>query len=287
MAGYFFFRSSTLEWLMAAATTADKLHTLLALLVLAFGVLFSKRLWSVVTYVASALWRGVMLVRMFHRGVVVMGQMLPTLQGLPDTLKHTGEQVAELTEGLSLRVATHEQLSLQMGQLLDKVKSIDHQVQPNGGKSLHDMVRLLGDGLDSVKSNVHVVSNVLRISLDSLGNFGVFYADANGDLTYASSAYLKLVNRTERQMLRLNWINAVVEEDRERVFEEWLDCIKHNRDFDMRFRMNGVVGEVTVAVTASSVSEADGKVLLWVGAVRREPYSASFNERRGQQGEGK
>lgn len=274
-----------MEWIAQTAQAADKLHTILALLVLALGILFSKRMWAVLATVWAGIKSACRLVRMFNRGVVVMGQMLPTLQALPGTLEETNRQVTALDEGLRMRVSTHEQLNTQMQELITRVKAIDHQVHPNGGKSLHDMISLLGGALDSVRSNVHVVSNVLRISLDSLGNFGVFYADTHGDITYASAAFLKLVNRTERQMLRLNWLNAVVPADRERVCDEWLDCIKHNRDFDMHFRMVGVVGEVTVAMTASSVAEDSGEVLMWVGAVRREPPGRAIIERRADGGE--
>jgi PAS domain S-box-containing protein len=242
---------------------ADSVEAIVGAIVLIVGGIFSPRLWRAAKRVALGIHR-------FVAGVGLIADLHPVLADLPAQLDDTRRKVASLENTMSLRTETHEQLNTQLATLVEQVRRIDHQVHPNGGKSLNDMVRGVARELGEVRASQHVTHNVLRISWDALGTFGVFYTDTAGDNTYCSSAYLKWVNRTEREMAGYGWVNAVHPDDRTGVVAEWEACLRDERDFAMDYRMLRVDGAVfAVHTSASPLRSEGGEIIQWVGMVRR------------------
>jgi PAS domain-containing protein len=166
----------------------------------------------------------------------------------------------------------------QLSELTQTVQRIERQLMPNGGKSLHDIVHLIRAELGAVQVDLTKVTGVLRISWDSLGSIGLFYANADGLFTYASVALIKWLRRSEAQLRGRGWLSAVVPESRDAVAAEWDSCVADRRDFLMRFAVCDADGAVfEVIATASPVIPSGGSdPVMWVGTIRK----AMANEAR-------
>lgn len=216
------------------------------------GLVFSPKLWAG----AKTGWRAT-------------AAFFVAVSALPDTLEQTGRRVTSLEETLNERGKTHEQLNLQLAEMARKIQRIDHQVHPNGGRSLNDMVSGITRELSEVRVGQHVMNNVLRVCWDALGAFGVFYCKPDGHNTYCSSVYLKWVGALPSEMEGFGWINYIFHEDRAAVILEWESCAEDERHFHMKYRMvrDGLPFEVEAS--AQPLRDQAGAVVQWVGMVRK------------------
>lgn len=175
-------------------------------------------------------------------------------------VKSAGHAVASFGSGIA-----------RLPELVETVRRIERQFLPNGGKSLHDIVHMIRAELALVQGDVTKVTGVLRISWDSLGSMGMFYADPYGSFTYASAVMCRWLRRGEQQILGRGWLSAVVADFREEVATEWDSCIRDHRDFLMRFAVadsEGAVFEV-IATAAPVTSTGSTDPVMWVGTIRK------------------
>lgn len=227
------------------------------------GILFSPKLWG-------ALKTGVKNTRQFFVSVT----------SLPDTLSATNDRISSLESALAERGTTHESLNFQLQQMAERIKRIDHQVHPNGGKSLSDMVNSIVRELGEVRSSQHTTNNVLRVCWDALGTFGVFYCTPAGDNTYCSAVYLKWLGAIESEMMGYGWVNFIHHEDRHAVVREWESCAEDERYFSMTYRMVRDGQPFEVEAYAQPLRDQSGQVVQWVGMVRRLRPEMTAVERR-------
>ena len=186
-------------------------------------------------------------------GLVFSKRLLGAIKGAGHAIANFGSGIAHLHE------------------LTDTVRRIERQLMPNGGKSLHDIVHLIRAELAVVQGDVNKVTGVLRISWDSLGSIGMFYADPQGSFTYASAVLSRWLRRGEAQLLGRGWLSAVVADFREEVAAEWDSCVRDQRDFLMRFAVSDPEGAVfeVIASAAPITSTGSREPVMWVGTVRK------------------
>ena len=248
-----------IEW---ASELSKHVTAILAAITAVIGVVLSPKLWK---FLRLSWQRG----GAFIRGMTSIAEMVTTLEDLPRRLQVNSDRLEGLDAALKARTDGMTALNKQLEELTERAESIDRQVKPNGGKSLHDAVTRIGKELHGVGRDLHRVSNILRISWDALGNFGVFYTDEHGMNTYASATYLKWVNRTESEISGRGWINAVYPADRNAVVKEWDACVADKRDFTFRYRLTNGSDSFMVYCSASPLHDKDGTVMMWVGMLRK------------------
>lgn len=227
------------------------------------GLFFSPRLWNSLLVAAKATAR-------FFRSAA----------SLPGTLEETNIRLGDLERKLNERADTHTMLSTNLQELTERIKRIDHQVHPNGGKSLNDMVKMIANELSEVRASQHTTNNVLRVCWDALGTFGVFYCRPDGANTYCSAVYLKWVGALPTEMEGYNWINYIYPPDRQAVVREWESCAEDERHFYMAYRMMNNGDPFEVEVSAQPLRNQAGDVVQWVGMVRKLRPDAPAHERR-------
>lgn len=191
---------------------------------------------------------------------------LVTIAGLVFSKKLWGRTVAA-----GRAIASFGSGIAHLSELVETVRRIERQFLPNGGKSLHDIVHMIRAELALVQGDVTKVTGVLRISWDSLGSMGMFYADPQGAFTYASTVMCRWLRRGEAQLLGRGWLSAVVADFREEVATEWASCISDRRDFLMRFAVTDSEGAVfeVIATAAPVTSSGSTAPVMWVGTVRK------------------
>lgn len=242
--------------LQSLGEMAGEIETIIGVALTIIGIIASPKLWKVAKFVVVGAVR-------FSRGVQIIGSMLPTLERLPFQLEQTSSELASLREQNSSRQAS-------MAELSTRIDSINKQVNPNGGKSLHDLVKSAAEEISRVGNNVHLLNSVLRFSWDNgHGNFGIFYAEADGQFTYCSATLLRTLNRTETQMRGWGWLNAIHPDERAALGREWDACIEDGREFYYKPHMvRGDESQFGAEISAAPIRSNDGTVAMWVGMVR-------------------
>lgn len=143
-----------------------------------------------------------------------------------------------------------------------EVDHIGHEVRPNSGGTVFDK-------LGNIASDVRVVKAMQRARGHSSPH-GEFESDADGRCVYSNGTYLRWTGRSADDLYGWGWLGCIAEQDRDNVREEWIDCVKLQREFRMRYAMvNHATGdEFTVITTAIPVR--DGNVVrCWVGHVEK------------------
>ena len=141
-------------------------------------------------------------------------------------------------------------------------KIIEYELANNGGKSLKDAV-------DRIESLVLTVEARQRGFFQAQTQDGLFEAKANGDFIYVNSTWSRITGVQPTEAVGSGWTSAVHVDDRDQVLEEWLDCAKYEREFDMKFRfktLDGIITDVhTHAVPIRSVKT--NEVIGFLGVV--------------------
>lgn len=140
------------------------------------------------------------------------------------------------------------------------IEQIKQELHPNAGKSLRDIVERIEDRLS-------MNEGLARLVLQQV-TFGVFLSDAQGLYTWVNQCYLDMVGIPQLSIMGNGWINSVVPEDRERVFEEWQAAIAQHREFDLHFRVLSRVNDLLEVHTHGyPVYEYDQSIVGYVGTM--------------------
>ena len=110
----------------------------------------------------------------------------------------------------------------------ERVKRIERNVGPNGGKSLFDSQSRIEADLAFLKE---------AMMLDQVSP--LFRATPEGLYEWANDRYAELVNVNVEELLGNGWVSTVAEQDREKVVREWESAVAQRRRFSMTFSMIG------------------------------------------------
>lgn len=107
------------------------------------------------------------------------------------------------------------------------------QFKPNGGHSLRDTI-------DKIQSELEMVRGSQRAVLDS-SPIAMFEAESNGNCLWVNRAWRDLAGITDSQAYGQGWQTSILEEDRKRVKDEWLESVAQHRDFNSDYSFRNVL----------------------------------------------
>jgi PAS domain-containing protein len=84
-----------------------------------------------------------------------------------------------------------------------------------------------------------------RVYLDNVEDTPMFFTNKNGDFEWVNKAYLNLVQKPLSEILGTNWACCVIQDDREKVENEWKNTADAHRNFDMTYRFLDDNGNIT------------------------------------------
>ena len=165
---------------------------------------------------------------------------------------------------LYVPVVAHFQRFSEMSALFEGLVAdiglIKQTLEPNGGKSLVDIVRRTELSVKQLALRQRMVMSAISMP--------VFEVDKYGALTDANRAFLAMLDTSREGVLGNEWINLVHLEDRDRVLKLWNLAVQDKRTFLHVFRYrtrDGVV--VNASVEAHPVRDDAGTVVGWFGTV--------------------
>lgn len=114
---------------------------------------------------------------------------------------------------------------------------VERELQPNGGSSLRDSVDQIALGLRTVKSEARVMRAMQRAIASSPSNSALFETDPKGECVWASSAWVTLTGEPAEASMGWGWMNAIHQDEREAVTNEWNLAAEQHRAVNGTFRV--------------------------------------------------
>lgn len=148
-----------------------------------------------------------------------------------------------------------------------RVKRIELNVGPNGGKSLYDSQRRVEDDLAFLKE---------AMTLDQVSP--LFRATPSGQFEWVNDRFAELVNVPADDLLGNGWMSAICEQDREKVVREWESAVAHRRRFNMTFSILGHDGREVLVYCRAFPMSLHGEPRFFVGRI--EPVIADRRKGR-------
>jgi len=102
-------------------------------------------------------------------------------------------------------------------------------------------------------------SKELYRTLAKASPVGLFRTDVNGRCEYVNAKWREIAGMTNEEALGDGWVNAIHEDDREMVFEEWNRCAKEGIDFSLEYRFESPDGTVTWVLGQANPVNGGGK----------------------------
>lgn len=97
-------------------------------------------------------------------------------------------------------------------------------------------------------------------------NYGVWIANASGQLRYASASFLTLTGLSLEEAQDLGWARALDPATAENVLAAWRECVRQRGQWDIEVRYRGADGHMhPVLVRGVPVKDEKGHVTAWVG----------------------
>lgn len=139
-----------------------------------------------------------------------------------------------------------------------KLTEIHQQLITNGGSSLRDAI-------NRIEKKVYVTGEITRdIIKDDIK--GKYTTDVNGLYDWTNRTYLKMIDKELSQLAGDGWQSFVSESDRDRVIDEWVDCMETGREFDITYSILNNGRKQLIHNSARPIKSA-GTVVSWVGDI--------------------
>lgn len=152
-------------------------------------------------------------------------------------------------------------------ELTPVVRQIAEEFSKNGGSSLRDAIDRIEASVLAIGDGQFVLRQQVRASW-SMMQIGVGEADATGACIFVNPYWSQITGVPLDRALGNGWINAVHEDDRDEVFEEWRQAVAQHRDFDMNHRYRHPDGRVVeVHARTQQIHDAEGKLLGYVATI--------------------
>lgn len=147
-----------------------------------------------------------------------------------------------------------------------KLDKITHQLYPNGGSSLNDMITQVKSEMVIQKAMILDIKEGQRITREVLDMIH-WESDDKGRVTWVSTNLCDLLNCNQNQILGTSWTGMVSNEDRRRIFDAWKFSVENASYFKEEFDFINSDGE-KVRVRATTRHTKDEKQKLIKSLVR-------------------
>ncbi|MEW6613752.1 MAG: PAS domain S-box protein [Pseudomonadota bacterium] len=98
--------------------------------------------------------------------------------------------------------------------------------------------------------------------------FGVWTANAQGEITYLSRSLLELLGKTLEEMQGNGWLWVLPPDQAARAAADWRHCVERACFWDYEYHLRGVDGKDYVILSRGvPIRDAQGQVTSWVGTL--------------------
>ena len=179
-------------------------------------------------------------------------------------LKRQYDKAKERSENLSKAIAHIDIIALNL-------QEVSKELKPNGGGSIKDQVKQIATDVKTIC--------VERDATFLLSKEPMFKNDEHGYCILANNALCQLYGVSQEQLLGLGWLNYIIEEDKERIKEEWLNVIETGTEIASYYTIiNQVTDEEVPIKYRAIINKHNGKIISAIGNVEKVAMKKSLHK---------
>jgi PAS domain S-box-containing protein len=119
--------------------------------------------------------------------------------------------------------------------------------------------------LQEVLERLRVSESLYRGIGESI-NYGIWVCDAEGNNTYASESFLKLLGVTQKECSEFGWKNALHPDEAEATIQAWKQCVKTGTFWEREHRFKGADGQWhPILARGVPIRDSQGAITCWAG----------------------
>jgi len=97
-------------------------------------------------------------------------------------------------------------------------------------------------------------------------DYGIWICDAEGNNTYASESFLKLVGLSQKECSSTGWIKTLHPDDADATIAAWKECVQKGVFWEREHRFLGVDGQWhPILARGVPMKDGSGNILYWAG----------------------
>jgi PAS domain S-box-containing protein len=110
-----------------------------------------------------------------------------------------------------------------------------------------------------------ILSEARFRALTQTASYGIYLTDLNGKCIYVNEKWCQMAQLTFEQALNDGWVDAIYEDDRQKVFENWERMIASDGTWGLEYRFGTKEQTIWVYGTAKSYRDYSGEIVGYVG----------------------
>lgn len=147
--------------------------------------------------------------------------------------------------------------------IASSLEEVSKELKPNGGGSIKDQVKQIALDVKTIR--------VERDATFHLSKDAMFKSNEKGFCVLANSSLCSIYGTTPEQMLGLGWLNFVIEEDKERIKEEWFSAIESGREILSYYTVINQITKSKIEVVYKAIVNRDNiGVISVIGIVEQK-----------------
>ena len=152
---------------------------------------------------------------------------------------------------------------LRVSRAINSIDEISYLIKPNGGSSMSDRLHRIERALLYADARHKVLTSAVNVAL--------FETDEKGTCIWVSPEWTEISGIDNEHALENGWVNAIHEEEREEIFEEWKSAIEQRREFRRNYRMvhNKTGNIIYVRCITRTLKDHKNNIVGIVGMVKR------------------
>ena len=179
-------------------------------------------------------------------------------------LKKWHNEAKEKRENLQKAIAHIDTIALNL-------QEVSKELKPNGGGSIKDQIKQIAIDVKTIC--------VERDATFLLSKEPMFKNDERGYCILANNALCQLYGVSQEQMLGLGWLNYIMEEDKERIKEEWFNVIETGTEIASYYTIiNQVTDEEVPIKYRAIINKHNGKIISAIGNVEKVAMKKSLHK---------
>lgn len=144
--------------------------------------------------------------------------------------------------------------------------AVGHALREHFGTDPAGTIRKILDEIKRTQGKREIHTRIIARHL----NLGIYVCAPSGQCTDCNDVCCELFGRDSREMLGFGWLEAVVPEDRQQVYEFWTYCVEHGLPYSAAYTVqHAETNERFRCRTQAFAGVVDGVTVCWVGYVTR------------------
>ena len=179
-------------------------------------------------------------------------------------LKKWHNEAKEKRENLKKAITHIDTIALNL-------QEVSKELKPNGGGSIKDQIKQIAIDVKTIC--------VERDATFLLSKEPMFKNDEHGYCILANNALCQLYGVSQEQLLGLGWLNYIIEEDKERIKEEWVNVIETGTEIASYYTIiNQITNEEVPVKYRAIINKHNGKIISAIGNVEKTAMKKTLHE---------